>query len=100
MKQNVNIQTEYVPNHVYKFEVTPLVDIPRIIVPVDRVDWNTDAFGNDEDKVQEAYFTKERINELKRKYIKMIEETENPFHIYCVDTDGDYAFTDDEIFSP
>lgn len=51
-----------------------------------------------EDLVQSRYFTKERIDELKRKFIQRIQECENPFYIACVDRDGGYNVTEDMLF--
>ena len=47
--------------------------------------------------VQDAYFTPERIAELKRELIKRIEETDNPFAIWCSDYD-EYEVDKDKIF--
>lgn len=52
-----------------------------------------------ENLVLEKYFTKEKIEELKQKFIKEIQESENPFDIYCVDRDGGYLITEDELFN-
>lgn len=51
-----------------------------------------------DDLVQSRYFTKERIDELKRKFIQRIQECENPFDISCVDRDGGYNVTEDMLF--
>ena len=32
-------------------------------------------------------------------FIKMIEETENPFNIYCYDEDRDYNITENKLFN-
>ena len=40
-----------------------------------------------EDDLKKIYFTKEKIEKLKQKLIKQIQESENPFEIYCNDTD-------------
>lgn len=50
-----------------------------------------------EDLVKEKYFTKEKIDELKKEFIKMIEESDNPFYIFCYDTDGNYNITEDQL---
>lgn len=46
------------------------------------------AMYDAEDIVQEQYFTQDKINELKLRFIKYIVETPNPFSIYCNDTDA------------
>lgn len=45
------------------------------------------AFDSDEFKVQKAHFSKEKIEELKKVIIEKIQNSENPFDIYCVDRD-------------
>lgn len=82
-----------VPNDVYKFRIYLRIEMDDISIYTD-----PDKFT--EESVQEAYFTKERIEELKEKIINKIKETENPFNIYCNDTDGNYIVSDNEIFRP
>ena len=53
----------------------------------------------EENLVLEKYFTKEKIDELKQKFIKEIQESENPFDIYCVDRDGGYNLKEEELFN-
>ena len=94
-------EKEYVPNNVYTFRLS--VDLPpfEVTVPTKIVKdgWNrVDEFDNDEDSVMEAYFTPDRIKEYKQKLIKMIENMSNPFEIYCTDFDGDYMFTEEQLF--
>ena len=48
--------------------------------------------------VMEKYFTKERVNELKQKFIQRIQECENPLDIVCVDWDGGDGVTEDMLF--
>lgn len=55
------------------------------------------AMCDAEDIVQEQYFTQDKINELKLRFIKYIVETPNPFRIYCDDTDT-YLVPADKIF--
>ena len=47
----------------------------------------TEGGATHEDDLKKIYFTKEKIEELKQKLIKQIQECENPFEIYCNDTD-------------
>lgn len=47
--------------------------------------------------VEKAYFTPERIEELKRELIRRIEESDNPFCIWCSDSDS-YEVDKDKIF--
>lgn len=55
------------------------------------------ALCDAENIVQEQYFTQDKINELKLRFIKYIVETPNPFSIYCDDTDT-YPVPTNEIF--
>ena len=48
--------------------------------------------------VQEKYFTKEKIDELKQQLVEKIMSEENPFDISCVDVDGGYLVTEKELF--
>jgi hypothetical protein len=48
--------------------------------------------------VEKKYFTKDKIEELKEIFIRKIRESENPFNIYCVDKDGGYNVTEDQLF--
>lgn len=52
-----------------------------------------------EDLVQEKYFTQQKIDELKLKLIQKIQESKNPFNICCVDRDGGYNVTEDQLFN-
>jgi len=51
------------------------------------------------DLVQERYFTQQKIDELKLKLIQRIQECKNPFNICCVDMDGGYNVTEEQLFS-
>ena len=62
----------------------------------DDVMW--EAMKDYEKKVQDKYFTPERIEELKKEFCRRIMESENPFMISCTDTDGGYNVTEDELF--
>ena len=48
--------------------------------------------------VKERYFTKEKINEIKQQLVEKIMYEENPFDIFCVDVDGGYNVTEEELF--
>ena len=56
-------------------------------------------YDDQEDLVQEKYFTKERIQELKDYFCKLIQEDENPFYISCVDKDSGYRVTEKDLFN-
>lgn len=98
------MKDEYVPNNVYKFRLS--VDLPtypfEVTVPTKIVKdegWiRIDEFNNAEDAVMEAYFTMDKIREYKQKLIEMIEGMDNPFDIFCADKDGDYKFTEEQLF--
>ena len=51
------------------------------------------------DLVQEKYFTQKKIDELKLKFIQRIQECKNPFNICCVDRDGGYNVTKEQLFN-
>lgn len=92
----------YVDNDVWKYRVvlnSELEDKDIAIYTKPFTDSNfNDEYDKPEDLVQERYFTKERIEELKQEFIKRIQECENPFNIYCVDKDGGYNVTEKELF--
>ena len=101
MKEN-----KYVDNDVFKFRCALKNDINDLYITVFTKPFNDDTdnelslIGCDENEklVQKKYFTQERINELKLKLIQEIQECQNPFDIYCVDVDGGYKVTEDELF--
>lgn len=51
-----------------------------------------------DEEVAKKYFTEDKINELKAKVIQKIVNEPNPFVINCVDEDGGYNITEEEIF--
>ena len=85
----------YVPNDVFKFRISLKDD------SIDRTVF-TKPFPQFNDKTDEVvlnkYFTKERIEGLKDEFIRKIRESDNPFNIVCVDIDGDYNVTQEELF--
>lgn len=90
-----NKKEQYAPNDVYRFYVSLELNSFDVQVAVDE-----GAFDNDEDKVQEALFTPQRIEELKKWVIEQIKFSKNPFRIYCGDRDGGYCYTEDQLFRP
>ena len=60
---------------------------------------NTNFYDAQEDLVQEKYFTQKKIDELKLKLIQKIQECKNPFNICCVDKDGGYNVTKEQLFN-
>ena len=98
---------EYVPNDVFKYRINfeKFKEVSVYVKPFSsspyesNLTWEQieDEFTRREDLVKEKYFTKEKINELKKEFIKMIEDSENPFYIYCYDTDEGYNVTEDEL---
>ena len=105
----------YVDNDVWKYRIELNWDINSIEktiytkpfpdyydIPIEkRMKYQTSEkyFDEQEEIVKEKYFTKERIEELKQLFIKKIQESENPFNICCVDMDGGYNVTEDELFN-
>ena len=100
-------EKKYVPNDVWKFSVViddsiadRYVCVYTNPIPPDEqrlvndLMWTPDPREN---LVKEKYFTQERIDEMKRELIKRIEECENPFIINCVDKDGNYNVTEEQL---
>ena len=88
----------HIENDVYKYRIC-FEKYKEISVFVKSVSNLLEGNLKGEQFVKEKYFTKEKINELKKEFIKMIEESENPFNIYCYDEDRDYNITENEIFN-
>lgn len=80
---------EYVPNEVYRFRVSPKA-----------YDFDITVFTKDKDYpdelVQEKFFTGAMINKLKEELVSMIRN--NDLNIVCVDRDGNYNITEDQLF--
>ena len=102
-------EKKYVPNDVFRFGLSlksdiELNDVTVYTKPFSQP-WDKDYDESKEmtldeqiNLVKEKYFTKERIAKLKQKLIEKINSEENPFDIFCVDTDGDYCVTEKELF--
>ena len=88
----------HIENDVYKYRIC-FEKYKEISVFVKSVSNLLEGNLKREQFVKEKYFTKEKINELKKEFIKMIEESENPFNIYCYDEDKGYNITENEIFN-
>lgn len=58
-----------------------------------------EEYDKQDDLVKEKYFTQQKIDELKLKFIQKIKECKNPFDICCVDRDGGYNVTEKDLFS-
>lgn len=99
-------EKKYVDNDVFKFRCTlrgniAVFDVTVFTKPFDNDnDYELSLIGCDENEklVQKKYFTPERISELKHKLIQEIQECQNPFDIYCIDVDGGYNVTEDQLF--
>lgn len=104
---------EYVDNDVFKFRVRlddkfcgdeitvytkPFPDISELISAESEDNWYKE-YDKQEKIVQEKYFTQQKIDELKLKLIQKIQECKNPFNICCVDRDGGYNVTEDQLFN-
>ena len=103
------MDNQFVDNDVFKYRVSLNSDIEldniTVYVKPFPQPWHKDydeskdlSLEEKEDLVQEKYFTKEKIAELKQKLIEKINAEENPFDIYCVDVDGGYNVTEDKLF--
>lgn len=103
-------EKKYVPNDVFEFTLylkEKFEYFKRIHVytkPFPRP-WDKDydkskelTLEEEENLVQEKYFTKERIDELKRQFVEEFMADENPFDISCTDTDGGYKVTEEQLF--
>lgn len=104
--------------HVFKYRVTLAGDLDEIVKTVktnvdffEKVDrkyqdmrktdpmnyeWNQ-KMKLTEDMVQNIYFTKEVIQEMKEEICRRIMETPVPFHIFCSDLDGGYYYDEGEL---
>ena len=75
----------------------PFVREPELLTvqyPDDSISFNEGL----EDYVRNKFFTKEVIEKLKEELITHIKQNDNPFNIECIDTDGDYAVTEEQLF--
>lgn len=101
--------TEFVDNDVYKFRLSIYLDEPDIIVytkpckpsrnwkNIHRKDYG-EICENHEKLVQEKYFTKKRVEEIKKDICKKIMSGEIPIDITLQDTDSGYNVTEDMLF--
>ena len=99
-------ENNFVPNEVFVYSVwfQHYIDISVYVKPFPEDYSLTDeemekVVKKHEDLVQSKYFTKERIEELKKEFIKKIQESDNPFKISCVDIDGGYEITEEKLFN-
>lgn len=100
----------YVPNDVFQFRLNLKRDLGEFEIPIyvqpfpdpwDK-DYDESKYISPEDQeqiVQDKYFTQRKIDELKLKLIQRIQECKNPFDIFCYDTDGGYNVTEKELFN-
>ena len=105
----MNDKDKYVDNDVFKYRVELkwdlyLDDVTVYVKPFPQP-WNKDydpskemSLEEEEDLIQEKYFTQEKINELKQKLVDKIMAEDNPFNIQCVDVDGGYNVTEEQLF--
>ena len=102
-------EKKYVDNDVFKYRVSLkcdlyLNDVTVYVKPFPKP-WHKDydqskeiSLEEEEDLVQEKYFTQEKIDELKKKLVDRIMSEKNPFDISCVDVDGGYNVTEEQLF--
>ena len=69
-------------NEVFRFKVK--LHENSIEIPV-KYSFDSDYIFVKESIVARNYFTKEKIEEIKKEFIRRIEESEFPFEIHCVD---------------
>ena len=95
------MKEEYAPNRVYTFQLS-LKDFKLSVnVPVKIIKdgiYNTDEFEDDEEAVEQAYFTQERIDGFKKEIIEKIQSSPNPFHIICIDWNSNLKYKEEELF--
>jgi hypothetical protein len=98
-------------NHVFKYTIHLKGDIrlpdERIYTNIDFCDrvekQNPDIkdswelMRKTEDEIESIYFTKEKIDQLKKELCKRIMEDPNPFNISCTDWDGGYEVDESEL---
>lgn len=102
---------KYVDNDVFQFRIQVDNDLfgeeitvytkpfPKFILgELSEKEWYKEYYKQEE-LVQEKYFTQEKIDKLKLKLIQNIQECKNPFYITCIDRDGGYNVTEDQIFN-
>ena len=87
-----------VDNEVFRFRVTIDLDLDVNVFTRPFPEEDGDEYVNQEKFVEEKYFSKEKIEELKQKFIKEINESDNPFYIFLYDRDANYDVTEDMIF--
>ena len=112
LQKEYNESQHFVDNDVFKFRISldrdftdeeitiytkPFPDFPVGKYKSDEQVQN--FYDAQEDLVQEKYFTQKKIDELKLKLIQKIQECKNPFNICCVDRDGGYNVTKEQLFN-
>lgn len=103
------MEKEYVDNDVFKYNISLRRDFAYDEITIYTKPFPNPIFINEDDfekecqrqenLVQEKYFTQQKIDELKLKLIQRIQECKNPFYIVCVDRDGGYNVTEDQLFN-
>lgn len=97
------MEKKFVDNDVFVFQIHVKWDLRCLRVPVYTKPFQTrptrQEWFEDEKTVKKAYFTKERIEELKKEVIRRIENSENPFNIECINRDGGHNVTEDMLFT-
>ena len=102
-------ENKYVDNDVFRFRVSLKRGFEELEFPIYTKPFPKDNILSDdecdkknrreEELVKEKYFTQQCIDELKFKLIQKIQESKNPFNIYCVDRDGGYNVTKKQLFN-
>lgn len=104
------MEKKYVDNDVFKYRVSLISDFtdeditiytkpfPDYSLDIKSDEQAQKFYDDQEDLVQERYFTQQKIDELKLKLIQKIQECKNPFYICCVDRDGGYNVTEEQLF--
>lgn len=107
----MKMEKKYVDNDVFKYNISLRRDFaydeitiytkPFPDFPLGKYESDEQVqkfYDSQEDLVQERYFTQQKIDELKLKLIQKIQECKNPFYICCIDRDGGYNVTEEQLF--
>lgn len=79
-----------------RFRISLDVELPEETVFITEEAY-ADEFKNNIESMQNAYFNKDKIKELKKKLCDMIMSSDDPFSIYDVDMDM-YSMSEDKIW--
>ena len=92
-------------NITYRFDVSlqghlvsEEIQVSAKIIGKNEDGYDTDVFGKDADKVIKAYFTPERLKEIKRRIIEKIETSDDWFYTANTEIERCDVADEDELF--